>query len=214
MNMVDVFDQLQGITQLVRKCPTPTLQYAYMRSYRTWCQETKWLQMDIPGATAANTLQYSLGSDPQLDIVGIVAMSGSQGTSPNIQYWTIVVGDSGEWNPADQPAPPSRFAYIPESQFALNPTPDQVYQLTITVAIAPKDAAVNIPYSPLVKYSDTFEAGALEYLFSIPGMPWTDKAESVIQGKKFRAGISNGKAEVQRNFRIGNTRVRPRQFVI
>lgn len=214
MNLVDVTDYLANVAQVARKCPTATLRHAYTRALREWCQQTQWLRVNIPGATTAAVSQYTLGNDPHCDIVGIFAMQAtlSQPIPPGPQTWPIGPSDPGLWNPAIGQGQPLRYAYIPEAQFAVNPTPDQVYDLIVTAIVTPKEGAVMVPQAPLQKYSNDIEAGALEYLLMLPGMPWTDKQVAVLKGKEFRSGISNGKAEVQRAYNVGAVRATPRPF--
>ena len=214
MNMVDTFDQLVNVAQVCRKCPTITLRRAYVRALREWCQQTQWLRTAVSGSTTADARQYSLGNDPYLDVIGVFAMQGSQSQSQGIQYWPIVPSDSGQWDPNMQPGMPVRFQYLPEAQFAVDPLPDAVYGLLITLIVQPKEGATQIPEAPLLKYSNEIEAGALSYLLAVPGQPWSNPGEAVAQGKAFRAGISNGKAEAQRNYNVGSQRVRPRQFLV
>lgn len=214
MNMVDTFDQLVNVAQVCRKCPTITLRRAYVRALREWCQQTQWLRTAVSGSTIADARQYSLGNDPYLDVIGVFAMQGSQSQSQGIQYWPIVPSDSGQWDPNMQPGMPVRFQYLPEAQFAVDPLPDAVYGLLITLIVQPKEGATQIPEAPLLKYSNEIEAGALSYLLAVPGQPWSDPQGAVAQGKAFRAGISNGKAEAQRNYNVGSQRVRPRQFLV
>ena len=214
MNMVDTFDQLVNIAQVCRKCPTITLRRAYVRALREWCQQTQWLRTAVSGFTIADARQYSLGNDPYLDVIGILAMQGSQSQSQGIQYWPIVPSDSGQWDPNMNPGMPVRYQYVAEAQFAVDPLPDAVYGLLITLIVQPKEGATQIPAAPLLKYSNEIEAGALAYLLAVPGQPWSDPQGAVVQGKAFRSGISNGKAEAQRNFNVGSQRVRPRQFIV
>lgn len=213
MNMVDTFDQLVNIAQVCRKCPTITLRRAYVRALREWCQQTQWLRTAVQGATVADTRQYSLGNDTYLDVIGIFAMQGSQSQSQGIQYWPIVPSDSGQWDPNMSPGMPVRYQYVGEAQFGVDPLPNAAYDLLITLIVQPKEGAVQIPAAPLLKYSTEIEAGALAYLLAIPGQPWSDPQGAVMQGNAFRSGISNGKAEVQRNFNVGSQRIRPRQFI-
>jgi hypothetical protein len=218
--LVDVRDYLGNVAQYARKCPTTTLRHAYMRAYREWAQQTLWVRENIPGLCAANVRQYSLGTDPNVDICGIVAMQGQQSPPFQPQYWPINVSDPANWDPnvSLTTVPyrqPWRFAYIPEGQFALDPIPSQAFNLLITLAVAPYEEAVNVPISPLVKYSSVFEAGALWYLLAMPEMPWTDLTHSAAKQKEFYSGVSNGKAEVQRGFKTtGSTRARPRQVIL
>jgi hypothetical protein len=217
MQMVDVNGYLANVAQVARKCPTPTLRHAYMRAFREWCQQTQWLRTNVPGVTVENQRQYQLGNDPDLDIIGIFAMQGSLApaigsNSVNTQYWPITPSDSQFWNQNLQPSQPLRYQYIPEAQFALDPIPQQEYGLQVTVILVPDEASVNVPLAPLIKYSNDIEAGALEYLLALPGMPWTDKPMSVAKGREFRSGISNGKADAQRIYNVGGNRARPRLF--
>jgi hypothetical protein len=222
MNFVDIFDYLANVAQVARGCPTPTLQHAYMRAFREWCQQTQWLRTNIQGQLIQGTQglpigrQYSLGSDPYVDIIGIYAMQGSSGSPsispPGIQYWDLWPSNSATWDPNQQPSLPVAYQYIAEGQFAVNPLPQQDYQVNVTVIITPKENAVQVPESPLIKYSNDIEAGALEYLLMLPGQPWTDKNLAQVKGREFRSGISNGKAEAQRAYNTGAQRTVPRVF--
>ena len=212
--MVDTFDQLVNIAQICRKCPTITLRRAYVRALREWCQQTQWLRTNVDGQVTTASRQSSLGDDPYLEIVGIKAMNGSQSASQGIQFWPIVPSDSGQWDPNMVPGMPVRFQYIPEAQFAVDPFPFQTYGITITLILQPKEGAVMIPQAPLLKYSNEIEAGALSYLMSLTGQPWSNPVESLRRDKEFRSGISNGKAEVAKNFNVGSTRARQRQFIV
>lgn len=225
MNFVSVNDQLINVAQICRGCPTPTLQRAYVRALREWAQQTQWLRLNLPGALEMNVQQYALGNDPQLDICGIYAMQGIQTPTsssgsppPGPQFWTIMPSNSGQWNPNVQPSMPIAFQYIPEAQFSVFPIPQQDYGCTITLIVQPKEGAINIPSSPLIKYSNEIEAGALSYLMQIDGQPWTKDARAaaikqMAYARQFQSGISNGKADAQRNYNVGSIRATPRAFV-
>lgn len=214
MNMADTFDQLANIAQVCRKCPTITLRRAYVRALREWCQQTQWLRTAVSGFTVADHRQYSLGNDPYLDVVGIYAMQGSQSQPQGLQYWPIVTSNSGQWDPNRQPGMPVRYQYVAEAQFAVDPIPKEAFGLLITLIVQPKEGAVQIPAAPLLKYSNEIEAGALAYLHGVPGQSWSSSTEAARQDRVFRAGISNGKTEAQRNYNVGSQRARPRQFVV
>jgi len=214
MNFVDVNDQLANVAQIVRKCPTVTLRRAYVRALRDWCMQTQWLRTNVAGVTVADQAQYSLGTDPNLDIIGIYAMQASQVLGGRRQYWVLPPSDSGFWNANIVPGRPTRYCYVPEDQFALFPTPNDVFDLTITTILQPKDGVVNIPQAPLLKYSNDIEAGALAYLLKIPGMPWSNPGDAAGYAREFKSGISNGKAEAQRQYNTGAQRAKPRAFVV
>jgi hypothetical protein len=218
VNFVDVNQYLANVAQKVRKCPTPTLRHAYMRAYREWCQQTQWLRTNIDGATVVDQRQYSLGQAPGLDVIGIYAMQGSQNPGNGIKYWPIVKSDSEYWDPnlSINPATtqPIRYAYIPEGQFALDPIPKGIFGLTVTAIVTPSEDSVNVPLEPLIKYSNDIEAGALAYLYDINDQPWTNPGLALKNDRIFASGVSNGKAEVQRNYNTGSQRARPRMFLI
>jgi len=214
VNTVNANDQLVNIAQICRKAPTATLRRAFVRALREWCQQTQWLLMTLQGSTVANQQQYSLGDDPQLDIIGVKAISASQTGPTGIQTWPLVASDSTTWDPNMPAGLPTKYCYIPEAQFALQPIPSLVFGLTLTIILQPKEDAVNIPQAPLMKYSNEIEAGALAYLLAVPGQPWSNPAEAARREREFRAGISNGKADAQRAFNVGPQRARPRQFVV
>jgi hypothetical protein len=211
---VDVFDYLSNIAQIVRKCPTQTLRHAYVRAMRNWCRQTQWLRANIAGPTVPDVQQYELGNDPQLDIVGIYG--SIQGTwtpaGGNAQMWDLPPSDPATWDANVSTGQPLRYAYVPEAQFAVYPTPDDIYDLLITLILTPKEGAVNVPIAPLQKYSTVFEAGALGYLYEVPGMPWTNLQMSQVKLREFQAGVNNGKADAQRNYQTGAMRAKPRSL--
>jgi hypothetical protein len=215
MNMVEVTGRLVNITQIIRNCPATTLRWSYVRALRRWCHETQWLRVDIDGETEANVAEYPLGNDPQLEIIKIQKVEAAQdlGTGA-LNKWEIVPANSLKWNPNIAPGMPLQYDYQPEASFLLWPTPSKVYGLTVTAIVQPKEGAVNIPEAPLLKYSQGIEAGALSYLFKIPGQKWTDKEEATMQERIFTSCISNGKAEVQRAYNTGSQRASPRLFIM
>lgn len=217
MQLVDAFDQLANIAQICQKTPTITLRRAYVRAMREWAQQSHWLRESVAGATVAGQRLYSLGSDPYLDIVGVQAVQASQNPPTGIQYWSVCASDPTMWDPnlsTNQIVrQPVRYAYIPEGQIAFDPIPNDVYNVLITIIVQPKEGATMIPAAPLVKYSNEIEAGALAYLFNIPGQKWTSPQMAAMYAKQFQSGISNAKAEEQRAYNVGSMRARPRNFV-
>ena len=214
MNYVDVFDMLPNVAQVARKCPTPTLRRAYVTAMRDFCAQTQWLRVAVTGATADGTPLYNLGSDTFLEIIGVYAISASQTVGSNTQVWPVLASDSSGWDPNMPTGTPGRYTYVPEGQIALNPTPDGVYNITTTAIVQPKEGVTQIPETPLRKYSTYFEAGALAYLLAMKDTPWYNPGQVQMYARNYHAGISNGKAEVQRNFNTGSQRVRPRGFIL
>jgi hypothetical protein len=212
ISYVNLGDQLVNVRQICPQAPIPTVCRAYSRALREWCQQTWWLRLSVGGQTQVTTRDYSLGSDDNLDISAIRAMSVMQldGTICGME-----ASDSTQWNLNLKPTIPRRYCYVPEGKFAVDPEPDAVYNLTVSVVVMPKERATQtaqIPVDPLIKYSNDIEAGALAYLMSMPGQPWSNAGQALLYDKKFQAAIANGKAEVQRAFNQGSMRARPRPF--
>jgi hypothetical protein len=212
MSYVDVFDQCANVVQMARGCPVPTLRRAYVTTMRDWCAQTQWLRVNVTGATVADQALYDLGSDNYIEIIGLYAMSGQDNTFTPPQQWPIGPSDPANWNPALNTNRPLRYAYVPEGQMALNPTPDGVYGITYTAIVQPKEGVTQIPSEPLKKYSTGIEAGALAYLLAMKDTPWFNPQEAASQTRVYGAYISNGKAEVARKFNTGSQRAAARPF--
>ncbi len=125
----------------------------------------------------------------------------------------ICPSDPSTWDNTAAVNQPRWYAYKPEGMFNLYYRPDRDYDLRITTVLQPKDGALRVPDSPLIKYSRDIEAGALESLFSIPGEPWSNEGKATAWGRTFRSGINNAKADAQRRYNTGAQRVRPQRFI-
>jgi len=213
---VNVFDQLASVALVARKAPSTVLRRAYVKAYRDWCAETRWLRVNIPGQTVDGTQVYDLGTDPYLEIISVRAMScGTQpvGVTPQ-RTIPLKVQDSTLWDPDAPHNCPTRYAYVPEGQVALWPIPDDIYNVLVTVCVQPKEGVAQVPAEPLKKYSSGIEAGALMHLLRIPGQPWSDARMAEKYEAVWNSAVSNGKAEVQRAYNEGSMRARPRPFVV
>ncbi len=213
MNYVEIEDQITNIAQIIRRCPTFTLTRALGKAYRDWSCQTQYLRVAIPGATTADTRLYDLGSDPYVEIVAIYAVQANLPDTTPLQYWSLSASDSSQWNPNYQPQQPTRYSYVPQAQMALDPIPDRVYSLLVSAIVQPKENAAQVPETGLTKYRTGIEAGALAYLHSLPGQPWSDARMAEFRRREFQSSINNAKAEVQRGFNTGSVRARPRGFV-
>lgn len=211
MNMVEVKDQLANIAQIVRRAPSIVLARAFVRAYRDFCNQTRWVHVNVPGATTADEPQYDLGTETYTQIIGIAAV---QGTGSDGKKWSLTPSDPTSWDPNRGTDRPLYFAYVPDGGLALYPTPNAAYTMLISAIVQPKDETVaQVPAAPLSKYSNEIEAGALEYLLMIPGEPWSNPGAAMMWGQKFRAGVANAKADVQRQHQQGSMRVLGRPFI-
>lgn len=212
--MINVNELLPNIATLVPRCPRGTLVRAYMKAAQDFCGQSRWLRETVLGASAPNVPVYSLGSDPNQQIIGIRAMSGSQTVGNQLQIWKIDASDSTGWDPNYPPNLPILYQYLPEGQFALFPLPNGIYDLTVTIQLQPLQGGVMLPSALIAKWQNELDAGALAYLYKIKGQAWSDPQESIVQQKAFQAGINNARADEQRSYNTGSARARPRRFIV
>jgi hypothetical protein len=212
MLMVDVNDQLANIAQIVRRAPSIVLARAFVRAYRDFCNQTRWLKVNVAGATVSGQAQYDLGTETHTQIIGVAAI---RATDSRGQNWNLQVSNSSQWDPNRGIDRPMAYAYVPDGQIALYATPNGVYDLLVSAIVQPKSETVSqVPAECLSKYSNEIEAGALAYLLMIPNEPWTNPQVAQVWGAQFRSGIANAKADVARQHQSGSQRVMGRAFLI
>ena len=213
MANVAVMDVIADVAQLVRQAPNATLIGAYIRAARKFCRESRWYRASLPGVTTANTRLYSLGSDPYLEVLGVRAVS-AQRQSGDTKIWPLGVGDTSQWDPNAQAGRPRLYAYVPEGQMALHPTPDDAYSLNITLVLQPKTGVNVVPEELLVKWDQVLQAGALAYLYALNDMPWTDPRQADLQARVFQSGINNARVDEQREYNAGTRFLQRRPFIV
>lgn len=212
MAQTNLIDVIPEIAQICRKAPNATMIRALNRAAREFCKQTRWLRQTLQGETVADQEQYSMGSDPDLEIIGIKAMSAARQTG-NTKPWPLWVSAPTGWPAGQNPAAPRFYAYTPESMFALNPTPDAIYDLVVTLVVQPSASATSIPSQLLVRWDRAIKAGALSYLMEIPGQEWTDKAQAQMKLREFQASVNNARADEQREYQAGTVIARRRPFI-
>lgn len=211
MAQVQVMDVIADVAQIARQAPNATLIGAYIRAARKFCRESRWYRASLSGATEAGTRTYSLGSDTYLEVLGMRAASAAAATG---DPWPLGVSNTSTWGTSTQQGKPRRYAYIPEAQFALDPIPDGIYTLNLTLVLQPKKGAASVPEELLTKWDQALQDGALSYLLDIPGMPWTDQMQAERRRRAFQAAISNARADEQREFNAGSQFIRRRPFLV
>lgn len=218
MTQTALIDLLPDIAQIVRKAPNATLIRALNRSAREFCKQTRWMRETLQGETVAGTQLYSMGADQDLEIIGLKAVSSAARTG-NTRPRALQVSVATGWVPGQPNAAPMRYAYVPEGQVALNPTPDAVYDLLLTIIVQPTQGSNSLPGQLLVRWDRVIKAGALAYLFDIPGQAWTqDRAEAQLKraefAAEFRSGITAARADEQRDYQAGTFIARRRPFIV
>lgn len=193
MTQIDVKDLLSELRLICRTCPTPVLIQAYVRAARQLCDGSRWLVQTVTGDTVADQQLYSLGSDPYNEIIGLQAAAV---TGPAAFVGPLTEGDSAKWDPAEPTARPELYQYVPHGQFALHPTPDAVYSLSMNVVIQPKQGSTTVPDILVVEWDDALQAGALAYLLKLPRQAWTDATRAADEARTFRAAVNAAASSV------------------
>lgn len=199
MTQVAILDLIAPVAQRVPRCPTPVLVQAYTDAVRQLCAKSRWYKATLPGATVADIQLYSLGSDVYNEIIGIKAMSVNNG----IKYVPVTESFSGNWDASLDPALPELYQYVPHGQFALHPTPDAIYPLTVSIVLQPKRGSNSVDDSLVVSWDYAFQAGALSYILKLPSQPWTDKQEANTQLLIFRDWMERAGSHEQRAYNPG-----------
>lgn len=200
MAQVPVINYLAEVLQVCRECPTTTATAAYISAVRRFCQKSRWLEVTIPGATIAGSKLYALGSDVNNEIIGIKSITIAETSSDT---HPLTENYSGNWDANAAQDVPEFYQYVPEAQFALYPTPNAIFPLTVTVAVQPKNGSNSIEDALLVSWDECFQAGALSYLLALPRTPWTDKNEANAQDAIFRGMCNQAAMSAMRGYNAG-----------
>lgn len=213
--MAEIVTLLQRVAQQVRRCPEPTLVQAYRDAARQFCLESRWLRRTLdPFLTEANVTRYDLvpgTSDPMLEVISVRTMV-AYGGSP-LSSWRLGPSDPTLWNPSIAAGAPQTYAYVPEAQVDVFPTPDTEYTLTTTVCCQPLIDAQELPDDLLRKWDRQLSDGAMAYLYEIPGQAWSNPGAARSHRIAFQAAINNAKGDEQRAYNMGTVTARiPRLF--
>lgn len=215
--MTAVADLTPAVGVKVKGCPRPVLQYAYVRAARQLCGESRWLRTSLEATLTVGQQQYDISpdSDALLEVVDV--FDGQLTTIVNgVNDRIVPLGksDGADFDANADAGQPARFMYVPEAEIAFDRPPDKAYQVAFTLVVQPQNGVQDIPAALINKWQRAIEAGALEYLFSLVGQPWANRAESEKYGAVFRAGIANAKADAERGYQSGSITVRRRSWIV
>lgn len=208
-----LIDLIPDVAQIVRKAPNATIIRAMNRAAREFCKQSRWLRLTLPGETSPDVVLYSMGADQDLEIIGIKAATRAA-RSGNIKPRALSLSDPTGWPAGQHNGTPQRYAYVPEGQLALDPPPDAVYDLVLTIVVQPTLGSNSIPGQLVVRWDRVIKAGALAYLYEIPEQPWTNLTQAALKQREFQSGISNARADEQRNYQAGTQIAHRRPFIV
>lgn len=213
MSTTPFLEVIGMVQQRVPKCPENTVVIAYRDAVRRFCGQSRWLRQRLTGTITAGTAVYSLGSDPQLEIVDVPAAAIYVTVGSNTQEFGMKPSDPGQRDPNAPQQRPFTYSYIPESTISFYYTPDQTYQVLLTLALQPTENASEIDDTLLPKWFSYFEAGALSHLLMLPE-PWRDPRAAADSERYFLAGLNNAKTDVARGYQSGTVMVKKRAWIV
>lgn len=97
---------------------------------------------------------------------------------------------------------PALFWVHGDQNLVLNPTPDGVYSVAVTVALKPSRAAAGVESWVYESWADTLVDGAVWKLASIPNKHWSDLALAQHRKVLFDRAIANAKARDLRQIKL------------
>jgi hypothetical protein len=153
---------------------------------------------------------YSLGSDPLLEVIDAPI---AQIKDTNGSIHPLHPSDPRTFDPNTKPAMPLTYAYRPEGSVVFHPKPDKVYEVTITLAVQPKDGVAEIPDPLLNKWRLAIEHGALAFLLMLPEA-WKDAQAAAFHDREFRSAVNNAKADIARGWQSGTVIARTKPFIV
>jgi len=212
--MADVIDLIARVQQRVPKAPMLVVRDAYVAAVRDWCGQTRWARDTLEATLVADTADYSLGSDPFLEIidvpVGKLMVTLSTGRITEIP---MKPSDPHSFDGNTPFTQPRTYAYIPESDITFYPTPDKTYGVVLELAVQPTRSTTQIPDKVVAKHWRAFEAGALAHLLMLPE-PWKDPVIAKVEESIFKASVNNAKADVARGFQSGTVLIRRLPWIV
>lgn len=211
--MADVLDLIRRVQQRVPKAPELVVRDAYVSAVRDWAGQTRWIRNRLSATLVAAQADYSLGSDPFLEIIDVpvaqlvVTSNGRQTTVP------MKPSDPHSFDANTPSTKPWTYAYIPEGDISFYPVPDQAYDVVLELAVQPTRTTTQIPDQAVSKHWKAFEAGALAHLLLL-NEPWKDPVMAAREEAVFKASINNAKADVARGFQSGTVMARRRAWIV
>jgi len=200
------------IKQKLRKCPEATIRQAYVRAARTLLGRSRWYLSPLTAPLVAGTAQYSLGTDPQLEILDVPI--GSLTQPNNAGVIPIIPTPAWNFNPNADQGTPQYFAYVPEGSVSFYPVPDQAYTVTLSLVLQCRESATEVDDYLLIKWRRAFENGALTDLYLIPGEPWFSAELAMSHKREFERDINNAQIDRERGYVWGSQRAQARRFVV
>lgn len=197
MASVAVDDLLTELRVACRGAPTLLLRRALLNAARRFCSVSGWWAVRVPLTTTAKKQIYAMALPADTEAVGVRAVSLKEISGRLVP---LTEGFSGAWDPNELPAQPDRYQWLPPAGIALSKTPDNAYDAVAYVALQPTKGAESIDAGLAHKWDQALTWGALAWLQTIPGQPFTDKQMAEIYRQRFSIECSSAQINADRGF--------------
>ncbi len=201
--MATILELLPDVAVNARGVPRRILVQAFRRAVREFCRRTRWSTRTLPViATVVDTVQYTLLLDPADDQVEVIGVRWARiNTGGKWERLTERFVDAVRLN--DGSSEPDGYEYRPHGLIALDPPPNGIWNVTVKAIVQPIRGATSIDDNLLVDWEDGLKAGTLYHLYRMPGVAWTNPAESSVQHDLFMRAVHSAKSDVARNYNAG-----------
>lgn len=116
----------------------------------------------------------------------------------------------------EAPACPTGYSVIEDDcglVLRLNVAPDDVYTLTVELALRPTKTAKKVDSRLYTRWMDAVVAGALSRLYAVPGQPFSDAGAALYQASRASRMINSARIEGSYGRVRGSMTIQPRPFM-
>lgn len=176
---------------------------AFFRTTRSW----KVIEAALPVVAGQSTVTTA-PSDAGQELVRVESVSydGVDMALKTIEDMPAEFGS--QW--ASHTGTPSVYLQLTPGEILLYPMPDADATTGVvrTLSVQPSEAATGLPDDMAIQYRDDIHLGAKARLLSIPGKPWSNMDQAVMNGAAFDSKSSRANINAARSY--GNGRITSR----
>lgn len=194
--------------------PTPMLDRAVLFACARFCDESGLIQDTSVQSFRAGSAEYDVDALSETRLSGILGVWVDDRELAAVATDDVHVARAlRDPSAADAGTPSCFFQREPTAaSVTLFPMPDAGGLLTIRASFAPTLTATSVPDILFTEHLYTIVDGAASYLLNIPGMPFTNQAQSAALGARFSSSVIASKAVARAGNIRRSMRVSPRPF--
>lgn len=209
--MAAITDFFPRLLPYVPACPDPVAQQALVDSAIHFCEKSlAYRYTPDPVQTEAGISQYDFDLPASTDISRIIWLK-----IDGYEVADVAQEQLRTLRDRDDTKPTRYYVTQNESEALINlhPTPDDVYDLTMSLALRPTRNATRVEDDLYTYWQDAIIAGALYRLMQIPDQPFSDPVNAAFYGRRAAVLTNNARNEGNLGRVTGSLKVRPRPFI-